>query len=618
MPFLGQASIVIDQATLPPGVAGRSRNDGVTGQVVTLRNADNTNVATGGHRWVLLTPRTSTAVLSSPTSPTCTFTPDVDGTYLVELQVNEGVKSNQKAKALLAVLSPGGFRYPAQGEAAEANWTSAYTGNPNDTGWWEDISDILRSGQAAIDGTHVTVSTEAGLPNSRRLQVGSGISLVDGGPGGDLTIDTAIISGTKRLADVALQPENILSTRAVQASTRDNAHHGQTNLGAESVAGKGTQDDYASIGGGLDNLASGSGATVAGGSSNSATADSAAILGGTGNEASAFGAAIGGGDSNVASGSCAAVAGGNGNVASGQEAFSGSGTQNTASGARAAVVGGVNNAAGGARSVVCGGNSNTASGTESALAGGNTNTASGERAFVGAGVTCTASGLDSVVCGGSGNTASAEYGSIGGGYGNSVTGQYGSVPGGRDAVASSTDAHALGRGAQASHAGAVVLKDGNTGTQASSATHELTLRFDGGVRVLCSGGKITQRLGSSTSNYAELLQGQQSTTDASAQTVNFASIPSGQDCTVTVNLKGKQSSSANCKSLYYVATYTNNGGVVALTGAAHVSSTQATGLAAATVGVGISGTNLQLQFQGIAATTIRWTWDVRVHFGGAT
>lgn len=661
MPFLGQASIVIDQATLPPGVAGRSRTDGVVGQVVTLRNADNTNVVVGGHRWVLRTPRASAATLSSPTSPTCTFTPDVDGTYLVELYVNEGQKPNQKARALLGVPSVGGFRYPAQGEAAEANWTSAYTGNPNETGWWESMDEILRSGQASIDGSHVTVIAEAGLPNSRRLQIGSGLSLVDGGPGGDITLDTAFAAGTKRLADVALQPENIISARAVQPSTRDNTNHGQVNLGSESVAGKGTKDDYATIGGGLDNLADGASATIAGGSSNTASADSATIAGGTGNEASAFGSSIGGGDSNTASASCSTVAGGNGNTASAQESVVAGGSLNTASGLRSGAVSGAGNTASGARAFVGAGNGNGVSGDDGACVGGVTNSVGGAQGFIGGGdgnsigvvsnaVICggtdnsvsddatfigggetnsaagphavcvggtnnASSGSASAVGGGSGNTASGDYSTIAGGFGNSASGNYSSALG-QSSSASAANTHAIGYGAQASHSGAIVLKDGAATTQASSTTNEITLRGDGGIRFIANGARVTHRLGSSTNNYSERLQGQQSTTDATAQTVNIASPASGADVTVRGTLKGKQNSSANGRSLAFWATYTNNGGAVAIVGSAHLNDVK--GAPAWSLAVGISGTNIQLQFTGAAATTIRWTWDFEVHYGGRT
>lgn len=649
MPFLGQAKIVIDQATLPAGVAGVPRDDGVLGQVVTLRNADNTNISgtTGGWLWVLFKPRGSAATLSSPTSPTCSFTPDVDGTYRVELYVNEKQKPNQKARSAIAVRDGAGFRYPAQGESNENTWTSAYTLNPNETGWWEDIDKILRSGQAAIDGTHVTATAQPGLPNSRRLQVGAGLSLVDGGPGGDITINTAFTAGTKRLADVALQAENILSTRAVKASTRDNTKYGQVNLGSESVGGKGVKADYATIGGGIDNLCSGSYATVSGGSGNTVSGLGSVICGGESNTVSGLRGAIVGGISNTVSADRSfigagvsnqvtavrgAIVAGESNTVSAQRGFIGAGSTNTVGNDNAVVVGGVSNSCSGVRgfigaghsnslgavqdSVIGGGGNNSTADDYTVVGGGSTNTATAIYAACLGGHNCTAGGIASACGGGSANTASGDYSVAPGGSANTASGSYSSVLAGRSSTASASDAHALGYGAQAIHAGAVVIKDGAATTQASTAANELTLRFDGNVRVISSGGKFVRRLGTSTNNYSEQVQSQQTTTDGTAQTVNIASVPSGADCTVRGTLKGKQNGSANGRSLAFWATYTNNGGVVAIVGSAHVNDLK--GAPVWSLAVGVSGTNIQLQFTGAAATTIRWTWDFEVHHGGQT
>ena len=71
-----------------------------------------------------------------------------------------------------------------------------------------------------------------------------------------------------------------------------------------------TAQDFATVGGGYGNFASGHGATVAGGLVNAATASSATVAGGTDNLASGNGAVVGGGLFNVASGSFSIVAGG--------------------------------------------------------------------------------------------------------------------------------------------------------------------------------------------------------------------------------------------------------------------------------------------------------------------
>ena len=55
---------------------------------------------------------------------------------------------------------------------------------------------------------------------------------------------------------------------------------------------------------------------------------------------------------------------------------------------------------------------------------------------------------------------------------------------------------------------------------------------------------------------------------------------------------------------------------MAIVGSAHLNDVK--GAPAWSLAVGISGTNIQLQFTGAAATTIRWTWDFEVHYGGQT
>ncbi len=737
--LLGQASIVLEQSGLPPLPAGRSRNDGAIGTPVNVRNADNTNVKKW--RWELAKPRASAATLSSTQGPTTSFTPDTDGTYLLRLYVNEGKAVTQRQIVLFAVKSLAGIRYPAQGEAAEATWPSVYTGLQNETGWWEDMDEILRANQSSINGSMVTAVAEPALPNSRELAAGPGITLTDNGPGSTLEISAALVAGVEALDDQPGNPENLRGVKTDQPPTRSAADYGQVNLGSEAVAGKGTKANYATIAGGLNNLASGVGSAVlggqgntasgadavaVGGSSGTASGDRSATVGGLTPTASGARAFVGAGDTGIASNTNAAVVAGHTNTASGVNSAVVAGDTNTASGTQAVVLGGNTNQAQaegnvigggsgnltsasnagvltgsansalGIRSAVVAGQANSASGQNSGVVAGDTGTASGLGSFVGAGDTCTASGThavvvggelngcsgirgfvgagttnligvntDAVICGGANNStgddytailggsgngasgpystcvggnantsggtasfvgggasnsATADHSTIAGGAANSASGNYSSALAGRDCSASATDSHALGRSAQAGHSGSMVLKDGGATTQSSTVSNELTLRFDGGIRLVCSGAKITRRLGTSTNNYSEVMQGQQSTTDGVAQFVSLVTVPTNGDVTVRGVLKGKRSGSADQKALAFWADYTNNGGVVALTGgAAHLSDTKNTAGAAGWVAaVGISGTAIQLQFTGAAATTIRWTWEFEVHYGGQT
>ena len=114
------------------------------------------------------------------------------------------------------------------------------------------------------------------------------------------------------------------------------------------------EGSYATIGGGIGNVASDFGATIGGGDSNEApgehstigggftntASEAATVGGGQGNTADGFSATIGGGTSNVASGEYATVAGGEFNEATGDHSYVGGGRDNRATGMLATVPGG--------------------------------------------------------------------------------------------------------------------------------------------------------------------------------------------------------------------------------------------------------------------------------------
>lgn len=556
-PLLGEASIIIDQATLPPGVAGVSRDDGVIGELVTLRNATGGNENVKRWQWVLLKPRASAASLSSLNSASCSFTPDVDGTYTALLFVNEGRAATQRQRLLLAVKSAGGFRYPAQGESNEANWTSAYTNAENETGWWEDMDAILRANQANIDGTLLTVETDAALANSRRLQFGASISAVDGGPGGDLTISVAAgWSGVKAVEDVAGQAENLLAVRAYDPPVHSALKIGQVVLGADGT----TSNDHAAVLGGSGCSASGIAATVAGGITNTASGrqsfvgagtintasgeyscvvagstnaasgaesiigagtfnlvsgDYGVVAGGGSNNVNATYATISGGGSNTASASHAAVGGGFNNTASGAAAAVAGGSANVSSGEAAAVAGGQSNTASGDKASIGGGGTNNATADNSTIGGGSTNTASAVYATVAGGNTNTASGADASVGGGFSNTSSAPFASIGGGFTNTVGGDYSVIGGGNtNSIATSTNA-VIGGGSSNSISGNYGAICGGSGNQ-SNATYNAIC---GGLNNICDGS--TDFIGGGSGNnvtgdYGAICGGQSNTAGLSA------------------------------------------------------------------------------------------------------
>lgn len=216
-----------------------------------------------------------------------------------------------------------------------------------------------------------------------------------------------------------------------------------------------------SIGGGINNLAGGPASTVAGGSTNRATAPNTTIAGGTNNTASGQVTAIGGGGSNTASGDLSTVCGGSGNTASGllsaigggggnqaSDAFAtvGGGKDNRASGGRSTVAGGAANSASNGFSTIGGGVGNTASGPSTTVSGGNGNTASGNDATVGGGIINSSSGAGATIGGGRENTANQNMATIGGGNGNQATNFDATVAGGFHNIAAGVRSTVAGGG----------------------------------------------------------------------------------------------------------------------------------------------------------------------------
>ncbi len=218
--------------------------------------------------------------------------------------------------------------------------------------------------------------------------------------------------------------------------------------------------DYAFIGAGYENAASGESATVGGGSGNTASGNSATVVGGNGNTASGTGSFVGGGGNdgytaygNASEGNAAAIVGGLGNViqSSAWYSFIGGGLENKIQdfAAEAFIGGGYQNTNAGEWAVVGGGSGNAAINEYTALLGGLENVASGSLATVG---------------GGSYNTASGNGATVPGGYGNSASG--------RNSFAAGSNAHAT-------NDGAFVWSDGSAQTSDSN-TNQFVARASGG------------------------------------------------------------------------------------------------------------------------------------------
>ena len=140
---------------------------------------------------------------------------------------------------------------------------------------------------------------------------------------------------------------------------------------------------FATIAGGHDNVATGTGSTIAGGYANTAGFFYSFVGGGTGNVASGTLSTIAGGSNSEASASNSTVGGGSGHIASGLSSTIAGGHQNQATGQTASVLGGSSNRATGSTSTVGGGSGNVASGSSATVSGGSNNCAGGVRSWAG-------------------------------------------------------------------------------------------------------------------------------------------------------------------------------------------------------------------------------------------
>ncbi|MFN8358869.1 MAG: hypothetical protein U0264_03045 [Candidatus Kapaibacterium sp.] len=183
------------------------------------------------------------------------------------------------------------------------------------------------------------------------------------------------------------------------------------------------------VGGGNNNIASGSYSTIGAGLQNTASGGYSAIMGGHTNTASGNYSALGGGQSNAAQGAHSALAGGSNNSSAAQYSAIGGGYSNSINS---------NSTAG----LIAGGYDNTiATGSQYAsIGGGLLNTASAQYAHVSGGRVNTASGNYSSVVGGWSNSVSGLYSFIGGGYNNTVSGEFSSIPGGKNNTISGDNA----------------------------------------------------------------------------------------------------------------------------------------------------------------------------------
>lgn len=113
------AAIVINQSGKPAGTPSTSRDDLDITTTVILTNNDNTGVITWSWEFVSKPPGSS-AVLSTPTSSSSSFSPDVRGSYLIKLTVTDGGSLSDTDQRIGAVKTEYlGIRIPAAEETTD-------------------------------------------------------------------------------------------------------------------------------------------------------------------------------------------------------------------------------------------------------------------------------------------------------------------------------------------------------------------------------------------------------------------------------------------------------------------------------------------------------------------
>jgi len=121
------AAIVINQTGKPPGLPSTSRDDLNLGVSVTLTNNDNTGAVSWFWKFVSK-PVGSAAVISGAALPSASFVPDVRGSYLVKLTVDE-TPSNPATDMRIAAVKTVflGIRKPATSEKKEFDSTDGWS-----------------------------------------------------------------------------------------------------------------------------------------------------------------------------------------------------------------------------------------------------------------------------------------------------------------------------------------------------------------------------------------------------------------------------------------------------------------------------------------------------------
>lgn len=148
------AIIAIDQDR--PGPSVSSGTPGIARKDLWLNNVirPRCTVTSGSYAWTLLSkPPGATATITNPNSQTCSFNPDVGGSYRLQLETDGGGPGNVQililavTKNATGVTLGRGWRYPALGEKpGENNWDG------NTRSYVESLEAILEDIQTNLGG----------------------------------------------------------------------------------------------------------------------------------------------------------------------------------------------------------------------------------------------------------------------------------------------------------------------------------------------------------------------------------------------------------------------------------------------------------------------------------
>ena len=366
---------------------------------------------------------------------------------------------------------------------AQGNYATIAGGGPSDVNYPDTTNNRVTDSYGTIGGggNNQAGDGDGDVTNSRYATVGGGWgnqasgddatvgggfgneasgskSTVGGGDGNEATGYASAVGGgldNQAAADFAtIAGGGRSDVEDPSTANRVTDDYGTIGGGGHNQAGDDDGDptdaEYATVGGGYYNTASGEYATVGGGRFNQAVADFATIAGGgpsdvtnpaNANRVTDNYGTIGGGGNNRAGD-------GDGDLWSASFATVGGGAANHASGHTATIGGGVGNTASGHTATISGGGPNLASGRDATIGGGGHNIASGSDATIGGGFWNTASGHTATIAGGTCITVTDDYGTVAGGYSNqagddagtTADRSYAAVGGGRDNIASGTAA----------------------------------------------------------------------------------------------------------------------------------------------------------------------------------